>query len=209
MFIFFSEIGEGEVGLVIKVNELMKSKQLWSADKGKLFRDMAIKNYHANKNTDELEINLCDIEVADTSFIREGFVKLIVELSVEYERPRLFFSNVSDYMLENLDTAFFKHERFAVTLHNKKIKLIGKYSQQINETLKVLFYKKRATASMVAQSLDIQLNTVNNRLMKLYKMATINRKELGQDSGGKEFEYSFPFFYQYASSDTMKEFILV
>lgn len=193
--------------MVTKVFDVIGSKQLWSADKGKIFRNIVITQYHTNKNVDEIEINLKKIEVADTSFIREGFVKLIVELSVEYGRPRLFFSNVSDYMLENLDTAFFKHERFAVTLHNKKIKLIGKFSKQINETLKVLFYKKKATASMVAQNLEIQLNTVNNRLMKLYNMAIINRKELGQESGGKEFEYSFPFFSRYASSVTMKEFI--
>ncbi len=169
----------------MKINiydEVGKRKRLFFSDSGVKLRERIVKKIYAEKAHDLVILNFADIEVVDVSFAREGFVKLISMLSTDEPHPQLLFLNVNDYVKQNLDLSMKEHKK-------KNWELIGKYSEQIRETVCALIKLKETTAKRLSKKLNIELTTCNNRLMSLYEMCVITRMQTGQKSGGIEFIY--------------------
>ena len=169
----------------------VSGKRLLFADKGIDFRNKVLSKINESNEKELVRIDLIDVQIGDVSFVREGFVKLITYLSDEPEHPQISFKNVQEYLKQNMDDSFTNRKKFAFIVDlNGKWDLIGKYSQQMIDTLKVLIRLEEAKARQIAEELGgIELTTCNNRLISLYNMCVISRKEIGQKSGGLEYLY--------------------
>lgn len=170
--------------------EADKKKMLLFANGGAKLRERILNKINEQKEMDLVKLDFRQIEVTDVSFAREGFVKLVVHLGIESRRPQLLFVNVDEYVKQNLDLSFKEHKKLAlITDKTKKWELIGKYTQQVQETVKTLIETGQTTARELAKHLQIELTTCNNRLTNLYEMCAVMRKEVGQKSGGIEYMY--------------------
>jgi len=170
--------------------EAGKRKRLFFSESGIKLREKILRKIYAEKIYDIVVLNFKGIEVVDVSFAREGFVKLIAILGSDEIHPQLLFLNIDDYVKQNLNLSLKEHKKFALTVDEKKNwELIGKFTEQIQETVSVLVKLKETTAKRLAQELKIGLTTCNNRLLSLYEMCVITRKQVIQKSGGIEFIY--------------------
>ena len=179
--------------MTINVYELTDSKKLWFADKGTELRETILRHVARDKKRDLLKLDLREIEVTDSSFAREAFVNLITLLASEPERPQVLFANVDENLKGNLDQSFKEHKKFCLILDKSGAwDLIGKFSQQSVETVKLLLELKDAKARDIKKKLgqNIELSTVNNRLASLYEMCIVNRQAGAQETGGIEYTYS-------------------
>ena len=176
--------------LNINIFDLLTKKRLWFAERGSSLKEKILKIISENNEKDVVKIDLDKIEVTDASFAREGFVKLIADISMDQNRPQILFINVDKYVEHNLYLSLKEHKKFALIVNkNNERKLIGKFTQQTSDTLKTLIECKEASTSELAKKMDIGLTTCNNRLINLYEMCVITRREVGQKSGGIEYIY--------------------
>lgn len=173
----------------IDISEIAGGRQLWYAEKGSSVRQAVSEIIRSNKHEKMFALDFKDVEVADTSFIREAFVKLLHEQRMETNRPQILFKNVSEYMIENLDASFSKHNHFTMVATGDQWDIIGKASQQLKQTLRIILSKKECTAKQLASDLKINMTAANNRLSKLLEMSVVSRTETSQQTGGKEFIY--------------------
>jgi hypothetical protein len=168
----------------------IKGDKLFFADNGIKFRESVLSKIHKEKENDLVSIDLNKVKVIDSSFCREAFVRLISSLSIDEVRPQVLFINVDEYVTQNLEQSFTYHNRFSLVFNkNKKFVIIGKFSDQIADTIKYIIKNKEVKAKEIATNLGAEINTINNRLKSIYEMCIVSRKEIGQESGGKEFIY--------------------
>lgn len=170
--------------------EVDQKERLFFANQGTALREKILEKIAKQKETELVKLDFKNIEVSDVSFAREGFVKLVTHLGLEINHPQVIFINVDEYVKQNLNLSFKEHKKLVlITDIRNKWEMIGKYSQQVVETIDALNEEKQATAKELAQKLQIELTTCNNRLSNLYDMCVLTRKEIGQKSGGIEFVY--------------------
>lgn len=169
----------------------VKSDKLLFADLGINFRFGLLAELSKANEKEVIKIDLDKVKVIDSSFCREAFVKLIPELNIDEQRPRMIFINVHDYVKQNIEESFTYYNKYClVQTKNNEIKLVGKFSEPIADTVNALLKLKQAKAKDIGKKLEIlELNTINHRLKSIFEMCIINRKEVGQESGGKEFIY--------------------
>lgn len=173
-----------------KVSKL-KGDSLFYAPNGIKFKNEVHALLHLENEKELLKIDLKDTNSIDSSFCREGFVYLINELSLSLNRPQVLFVNVSENVAQNLEVSFTYHKKYCLTTdENNCFKMVGKIAEPFKKTIEVMIELKEARVREVAKKLQIEeLNTVNNRLKSIYDMCIVKRKEVGQESGGKEFIY--------------------
>lgn len=176
--------------LTISAFDISNSDKLFFADEGSKFRAKVISKIHKDNEENWVIIDLKKIHITDASFNREAFIKLISSLSVEITRPQILFTNVEEYVKQNMHQSFCYHNMFTVIKNEDQLIPIGKFSTQLYQTIVVISEMKEGTAKEIALKLGkVELTTVNNRLKSLFEMCVITRKEFGQQSGGKEFKY--------------------
>lgn len=187
----FSEQNEREFVMVIKVKKLTNKSMLFTADKGIELRNEIYSLVHKEKEIAILKLDMIEIETIDSSFCREAFVKLIGLLCSDTDRAQLLFVNASHNVKDNLHESFTVWDKIGIVVTiDSTFHIIGKSSQPINDTIKVMHNLKKANTKNIADKLaGIPLTTVNNRLKTLYDMCIVTRKEIAQSSGGKEFTY--------------------
>ncbi len=164
---------------------------LFTGPNGIKFKEKVHQLLHLEDEHELLKIDLIDTNTIDSSFCREGFVYLINELSQIMRRPQVLFINVSENAAQNLEVSFTYHKKNCLVLDkNGRFKIIGKLAEAYTETIRTMIELKEATVRDVAEKLGIEeLTTVNNRLKIIFDMCIINRKEVSQESGGKEYIY--------------------
>lgn len=184
------EIDERGFILIINIRKTANDEtKLWLADSGRELKNKILDTI-SKKNREEIIIlDLNNIEIMDTSYAREGFVKLILEIGMSNPHPQVLFKNVDEYVRQNLDMSLNYHKSFALVVNTTNTwNLIGKFSEQNLDTVKALIKRKEASAKQIAKDLgDIGLSTSINRLNQLYEFCICTRKELVQPTGGKEY----------------------
>jgi len=179
--------------MIMNVQHLTGSTKLWFGDHGVKLRDTILESFKKEKENNVLKIDLKGIEVTDTSYAREAFVNLVGMIGIEQERPQILFANVQDHVKENMHLSFKEHKKFAlITAEDGTWKLIGKYSEQLVETISVLIKLKKARATQIKEKLkeDIEMSALNNRLASLHEMCVVQRSVGSQETGGKEYLYT-------------------
>ncbi|CQR75004.1 hypothetical protein SpAn4DRAFT_4368 [Sporomusa ovata] len=105
-------------------------------------------------------------------------------------------SNVSEPTLENLTAAIALREQRGNRLQilyyqGEDLSYLGKLERNLEETLKLLFEKRKTTAREIAELKGIAINSASNRLKKLYDHRLILREEV-IDNSGKQHIYFLP-----------------
>lgn len=178
--------------MIINVRKVTNRTKLLFSEKGVELRNKIIFQFNEDDKKGLIKIDLSDIEIIDASFIREAFIKLIGIFRTELEKPQVLFENVNDHIKQNMEESFSFRNMFAL-VHNSKgnYELIGKFSQQLSETVNIMLKVNEITAKQITKEIDnLELTSANNRLKNLYDMCVIYRKEVGQESGGKEYVYN-------------------
>ena len=179
--------------IIINAQEVsgLPGDSLFTGPNGIKFKEKAHQRIYLEDEHELVKIDLKDTNTIDSSFCREGFVYLINELEQILKRPQILFINVSENAAQNLEVSFTYHKKNCLILDkNSKFKVIGKLAEAYVETIKVMIELKEASVRDVARKLEIEeLTTVNNRLKTIYDMCIINRKEVSEESGGKEYLY--------------------
>jgi len=173
-----------------KVSKL-KGDSLFYAPNGINFKNEVHALLNFDNEKELLKIDLQNTNSIDSSFCREGFVNLISELSLSLNRPQVLFINVSENVVQNLEVSFTYHKKYCLIIDkDSKFQIVGKSAEPFRETIEAMIKLKEARVRDVAKELGIEeLNTVNNRLKNIFDLCIIKRKEVGQESGGKEFIY--------------------
>lgn len=165
-------------------------KKLWFAESGIELRNKLLRKIFDSKEVELVRLDFSDIEVTDASYAREAFTKLIGMLSLEMPRPQVLFTNVDEYVEQNLELSLKAHKKFAAVVRKDgSWVLIGKYTHLSLETLEALIKLREATTKKIAEKLKIELTTCNNRLSTLHEMSIITKQERVQKSGGIEYTY--------------------
>lgn len=180
---------------MLKINILKEADnqtKLWLADNGKKLKEKILKKISEVSDFDLLVLDFKEIEVTDTSFAREAFVKLIFEIGLNAQHPQILLINVDEYVRQNLHLSFKDHSLFSLIKNQSNIiNLIGKFSEQNMETIKALKNRKTASAKQIAADLGgMGLSSSINRLNQLYKFCACTRKEVSQQTGGKEYLFT-------------------
>lgn len=164
---------------------------LYMAENGIKLRNQIYSLIHSQPELEKVVLDMAGIESIDSSFCREGFVKIISLLQTDTERPQLIFINATDNVRNNLHDSFTGWDKTGIVkTSDSKTHIIGKQSPHLFETLKVMLKLKEARTKDIATHLDnLPLTTLNNRMKSLYEMCVISRKEVIQGSGGKEYLY--------------------
>ncbi len=176
--------------MIIRIQkEADNQTRLWLAENGKTLKNRILDQVSNISGLDLLVLDFDKIEVLDTSYAREGFVKLVSDIRINSYHPQVLFKNVDEYVKQNLDMSFNYHKIFSLVINPlNEWNLIGKFSEQNLETVKALIKRKEASAKQISKDLgDIGLSTSINRLNQLYDFCVCTRKELVQPTGGKEY----------------------
>ena len=176
--------------MIIKIlHEANNQSKLWFAANGKSLKDKILLHISSATNLDLLTLDFEGIEVMDTSFTREAFVKLIFEIGLNNLHPQVILINVDEYVKENLHVSFKDHKCFTLIKNiSNDWALVGKVSEHNVETVKSLAKRKGASAKQISIDLgDIGVSTTINRLNQLYNFCICTRKELVQPTGGREY----------------------
>ncbi|MBI4547531.1 MAG: hypothetical protein HY707_06115 [Ignavibacteriae bacterium] len=175
------------------VKDLTGQTRLWFGEKGIELRTRILAEVKKEKETKLLRVDLQGIEVTDTSYAREAFVNLVGLIGTEVERPQILFANVKQHVKENMHLSFKEHKKFTlITDEDGEWNLIGKFSEQLSETVKVLVQMKEARATEIKKKLkeEVELSALNNRLANLHEMCVVHRSAGAHDSGGIEYTYT-------------------
>lgn len=176
--------------MIINILQLANNdKKLWFAENGRELKNKILDQVLKAPNNSLIILDLNEIEVMDTSYAREAFVKLITEIKLNSPRPQIFLKNVTEYVKQNLHLSFKDHKLFTlITDQLNKWNLIGKFSEQNFETTKALIKRGEASAKLISKDLGgMGLSTTINRLNQLYDFCICTRRELIQPTGGKEY----------------------
>lgn len=177
--------------MIIEVKKLAQQAMLFTADKGIVLRNEMYLKIHNENEKMIVIIDMKGIETIDSSFCREAFVKFIGLMQSEPDRPQIIFENATFTVKDNLNESFTNWEKIGIvkTVDNV-FNIIGKSSPPINETINIMLKLKKAKTKDLADKLNgIPLTTINNRLKNLHDMCVVTRKEVMQESGGKEYIY--------------------
>ena len=163
--------------------------KLWLADNGRELKNKILDQISKKAKDEVVVLDLNKIEIMDTSFAREGFVKLILEIGLSNPHPQVIRKNVDEYVRQNLHLSFKDHKVFAmVTDSGNSWELIGKFTEQNLETINALIKLRQASAKQIARNLgEINITTAINRLNQLNQFCVCIRKESVQPTGGKEY----------------------
>ena len=179
--------------MIISVKHLAGSTKLWFGQKGSELRSTILQAVEQQKERKLLNVNLEGIEVTDTSYAREAFVNLVALVGGNAEKPQILFTNVAQHVKENMHLSFKEHKKFAlITEEDGSWSLIGKFSEQLVDTVRVMAQLKHGTATEIKKKLknDVELSALNNRLASLHEMCVIHRTTNAQETGGIEYFYT-------------------
>ena len=165
--------------------------QLWTRDKAREIRKVLIEELDSLKEGDTLVIDLKNVEVFDFSFANEFFGKTLQSLPSEYPGRFIVIENLKEYTRENLDIALKDLSLVAIERKAKKIKLLGKVNNILEDTFETIFKsKKPITAVMLGEKMDLKnINAVNERLNKLINLGLARRAKSTSKAGREQYEY--------------------
>lgn len=184
------EIDEREFILIIDIRKTANNEtKLWLSDNGRELKNKILDQISKKVKDEVVILDLYKIEIMDTSYAREGFVKLILEIGMSNPHPQVIMKNVDEYVKQNLHLSFKDHKIFAMLSYSDNSwELIGKFSEQNLETINALVKHKQASAKQIARELgEINITTTINRLNQLNQFCVCTRKESVQPTGGKEY----------------------
>ena len=173
---------------VIQLRKLMNSPHGWGRDQGREVFQRLIQEVEANPGKPIIEVSLKDIERNDISFASET----VVELAKRYRGNKGFcLSHVADAdLLENWDAAAAKKGQPIMVWEGQAGQVIGTQPSQGNvAAFEFMLGKNSATASELANALDLQITNASTKLKQLWEQGFLLRRQEIAESGGVEFRY--------------------
>jgi len=141
-----------------------------------------------------VDLDFTGVEICDVSFVDEIVLEVQSYLIGKIPDKVIMISNVSEATLENLKAALAWRDQRGTRLQILQSKdgvltYIGKLERNLDETLKVLFARKKITAREIAELNGIAINSASNRLKKLYDHRLVLREEIIDNSGKQHFYF--------------------
>jgi hypothetical protein len=169
-------------------------KKLWGRDKGKRIREQIMEYFNSSdfnpQNADILQIDFTAIDLVEVSFINELLVVLISRLTGEMKGRHLILSGVNPLIAENISVALEQAKQIALIIdQNNKWKLVGKSSEAIRQTFAKVVEQKSVDTPTLAELLQTNVHSVNNRLKILLSFGLVKRTEIIAPSGGIQYIY--------------------
>lgn len=162
---------------------------LWGRELGKTVRDKIIDGFK-NQLKRVLLLNFSGVNRIDFSCASEIVSILILRLAGELKGNHILLSGLSPFVEENIDAALHKAELCSlVLLDNENWKMIGKYSDTLQQTLSKVIEMGQADTPTLASALNIAVTSCNNRLKTLVTLGIVGREEQVAPTGGKQYIY--------------------
>ena len=173
-------------------------KHLWLRDRAREVKPHLLKLFEDLEIGGVVVVDIDGVEAIDQSFPNELFVTTLQKLTIDYPGRFLIFENVSDYMREQLQTAFDRPPLgIAVAAIERRkdgsLHLFGKFHPADEETFAaILKAGGSATASELTEQLGVNLTAMNERLTKLTKLGIIRRDKATSQAGREQYQYWAP-----------------
>lgn len=184
-----------EVKIIFKFS-LIKygEKKLWGRDKGKRIREQILEYFYSNnfnvQNDEILQIDFTGVDIVEFAFVTEMLVVLISRLSGEMKGKHVVLSGIAPLIKENIGIALEKAKQVALVIEEGgSWSLIGKCSDQIRQTFTAVVEKGSVGTPTLAEILNTNIHSVNNRLKVLLSFGLVKRTEIIAPSGGIQYIY--------------------
>jgi hypothetical protein len=169
-------------------------KKLWGRDKGKRIREQIMEYFNSSsfnvQNEDILQIDFTAIDIVEFSLVSELLVVLIARLAGEMKGKHIVLSGMNPLIKENVSVALEKAKQVALVIDEaNNWSLIGKCSDPIHHTFEVVVDKKSVDTPTLAQILNTNIHSINNRLKILQSYGLVKRTEVIAPSGGIQYVY--------------------
>ncbi|CAM4527421.1 hypothetical protein [Paenibacillus xylanexedens] len=162
---------------------------LWGRELGKSVRDKIVDSF-IKQSENVLLLNFNGVNRIDFSCASEIVSILILRLAGELKGSHLVLTGLSTFVEENVDAALYKAELCSLFLiDNDEWKLIGKFSDTLQQTLAKVIELGQADTPTLAAKLNITVTSCNNRLKTLVMLGLVNKEEVSSPSGGKQYIY--------------------
>lgn len=133
-------------------------------------------------------------QLIDTSFADEAILRLEQEyIDEKLGDGTLILQGLTDDSIHNINAAIYlQHLKmaFLVTTPEGNWNTIGSLEQSLSETLKLIAENDRLTAPVLAQMLNLAINSASNRLKRLYDLRLV-RREYEISENGLQYIYYF------------------
>jgi len=134
-------------------------------------------------------LDFSGVDILDFSFASEVIGVIISRLAQELYGKHVILTQMNKFVEENIGVALERPELCALIMDNNKWRLLGKCSDKLIETLKLIIELKEVDTPTLAHHLKINIPACNNRLKTLNLLGLIDREEISAPSGGKQFLY--------------------
>ncbi|WP_338555591.1 hypothetical protein [Paenibacillus sp. KS-LC4] len=162
---------------------------LWGREHGRTVRDKIVDNF-AKQPKRLLLLNFSGVNRIDFSCASEIVSILILRLAGELKGNNIMLSGLSSFVEENIDAALYKAELCSLVLFDDgEWKIIGKYSDALQQTLSKVIELGHADTPTLASALNIAVTSCNNRLKTLVTLGIVGREEQTAPTGGKQYIY--------------------
>lgn len=184
-----------EVKIIFKFS-LIKygEKKLWGRDKGKRIREQILEYFNSNnfnvQNYEILQIDFTGVDIVEFAFVTEMLVVIISRLSGEMKGKHVVLSGIAPLIKENIGIALEKAKQVALVIEEGgSWSLIGKCSDQIRQTFAAVVENGSVDTPTLAEILNTNIHSVNNRLKVLLSFGLVKRTEIIAPSGGIQYIY--------------------
>lgn len=162
---------------------------LWGRELGRSVRDRILDSF-TNQPKRVLLLNFSGVNRIDFSCASEIVSILILRLAGELKGNHILLSGLSQFVEENVDAALHKAELCGLIVTEEgKWRMIGKYSDTLQQTLSKVIEIGQADTPTLAMALNIAVTSCNNRLKTLVTLGMVGREEQTSPTGGKQFIY--------------------
>lgn len=163
--------------------------KLWGRENGRTVRESILEDY--SKSLDlTLVLDFHEVEILDFSFASEVIGVIISRLAQELYGKHVLLRHMNKFVEENIGVALERPELCALILEdNDSWRVLGKCSDKLTETLKLVIQLKEADTPTIAEALNINIPACNNRLKTLNVLGLIDKEEISAPTGGKQFIY--------------------
>jgi hypothetical protein len=169
-------------------------KKLWGRDKGKRIREQIMEYFNSSnfnvQNEKILQLDFTAIDIVEFSFVSELLVVLIARLAGEMKGKHIVLSGMNSLIKENVSIALEKAKQVALVIEEvNNWALIGKCSDPIYQTFAAVVEKGSVDTPSLAEMLNTNIHSVNNRLKVLQSFGLVKRTEIIAPSGGIQYIY--------------------
>jgi hypothetical protein len=163
--------------------------KFWTRDKGTEVRNKILSEFELSGES-ILVIDFTGVEIVDFSFASEVVAISVSRLAKELSGKHILIRGMNKSVEENVSVAIERAALCVLIYEDENAwKLIGKYSDALLTTFKLIKDLKKTDTPTLAEKLNSTIPVMNNRLRALTDLGLVIKEESSAPSGGKQYNY--------------------